>query len=76
MDRKAKEDNSHKFLAQNTQTEELNTIDEVMSSIDEQNEVDSLTLSSRNDKTFQQCSSIGNIYSDEELNEDLQELNG
>jgi hypothetical protein len=38
-------------------------------SLDEQNGLDSSVLNSRNDKTFAQCSSAGDIYSEEELNE-------
>jgi len=73
-----KETSKH-FLAQNTLEEDTsnelidsNTVD----SIDEQNIVDNLTLNSRDDKTFSQCTTDGAIYSDEELNENLQELNG
>ena len=35
-----------------------------------QNKIDISNLNSRNDKTFRQCSNAGDIYSDEELNED------
>lgn len=79
IDTKSKED-TKKFLAQNTEIEELNNEDNIsdsdIDSIDEQNKIDALKIDSRNDKTFYQCSSAGNIYSEDELNEWLQELNG
>ena len=80
MDTKSKED-TKKFLAQNTEIEELNNEDnvsdsDIIDSIDEQNKIDALKIDSRNDKSFYQCSSAGDIYSEDELNEWLQELNG
>ena len=71
MDTESKRNNSNKFLAQNTESDS-NALD----LLDEQDIVDSSVLKVRNDKTFQQCSSAGDIYSEEELNENLQELNG
>ena len=68
------------FLAQNIENEEINDENEItdsnnVSSLDEQDEIDISTLNLRNDKTFSQCSSAWNIYSEEELSEWLQELN-
>ena len=71
MDTESKRNNSNKFLAQNTESDS-NALD----LLNEQDIVDSSVLKVRNDKTFQQCSSAGDIYSEEELNENLQELNG
>lgn len=81
MDTENKNEINNKFLAQNTENEDIADVDATsdsddMDSIEVQDSVDSTVLSSKNDKTFQQCSSAGNIYSDEELNENLQELNG
>ena len=81
MDTDAKDEDNSKFLAQNIEIEELVDSDEVSdsdvnNSIEQQNKIDISNLNSRNDKTFRQCSNAGDIYSDEELNEDLQELNG
>ena len=81
MNTEAKDVNTNKFLAQNVEIEEINDENEIsdsdtVNSIEEQDKVDSLNLSSRNDKNFNQCSSAGNIYSEDELNEWLQELNG
>ena len=79
MNTDTKKETSKHFLTQNTLEEDTfnelidsNTVD----SIDEQNIVDSITLNSKDDKTFSQCTTDGDIYSDEELNENLQELNG
>ena len=74
IDTKSKKDNTNEFLAQNTESEEINN--EIVSSISEQNIIDKTIINSRNDKDFKQCSSAGNIYSEDELYEDLQELNG
>ena len=68
MDSETKHLENNKFLAQNT--------DDTADSLTVQDEIDNSNLSSRNDQTFQQCSSDGNIYSDEELNEWLQEIVG
>ena len=73
MDTESKED-TKKFLAQNTEIEELNNEDnvsdsDIIDSIDEQNNIDTLKIDSRNDKSFYQCSSAGDIYSEDELNE-------
>jgi hypothetical protein len=81
MDTEKKNEINNKFLAQNTENEDINNIDAItdsddIDSVEIQDSVDSTILSSKNDKTFEQCSSAGNIYSDEELNENLQELNG
>ena len=81
MDTEKKNEINNKFLAQNTENEDIADVDATsdsddMDSIEVQDSVDSTVLSSKNNKTFQQCSSAGNIYSDEELNENLQELNG
>ncbi len=68
------------FLAQNTETDEIyaSTISDYDSieSIEEQNTIDISNLNSRDDKSFTQCSSAWDIYSEDELNEWLQELNG
>ena len=79
MNTDTKKETSKHFLAQNTLEEDTsnelidsNTVD----SIDEQNMVDSITLNSKDDKTFSQCTTDGDIYSDEELSENLQELKG
>ena len=74
MDTETKEENTDKFLAQNTENEEINNEDnipdsDIINSIDDQNKIDTLEINSRDDKTFYQCSSIGNIYSEDELNE-------
>ena len=81
MDTEKKNEINNKFLAQNTENENINNIDAItdsddIGSIEVQDSVDSAILSSKNDKTFEQCSSAGNIYSDEELNENLQVLDG
>ena len=75
MNTETKKENSIKFLAQNLADEEISDSD-MIDSLEEQDEIDESILISRNDKTFQQCSNIGNSYSEKELNEDLQELNG
>ncbi|MBQ5945737.1 hypothetical protein IJL65_05175 [bacterium] len=79
MNAKTKNDYD-KFLTQNTVIDETDndqiSDSDIADSLDEQNEIDNSVLNTRNDKTFQQCSSAGNIYSDEELNENLQELKG
>ena len=79
MNTETKNDNINKFLAQNIEGEELNSIDKITDSniadsLTEQDEIDNSILSLRNDQTFQQCSADGDIYSDEELNENLQEI--
>ncbi|MBO7505351.1 hypothetical protein J6T66_04385 [bacterium] len=75
MNTETTKENSIKFLAQNLADEEISDSD-MIDSLEEQDEIDESILISRNDKTFQQCSNIGNSYSEKELNEDLQELNG
>ena len=80
MDTKS-EDINKKYLAQNTTAEDIKLDSEIsdsdiINSLDAQDEVDNSILNSRNDKTFKQCSSAGNIYSDKELSENLQELIG
>jgi hypothetical protein len=74
MNTEAKNDNINKFLAQNTETEEINNETEIsdsdtVDSIDEQNKIDVSALNLRNDKNFNQCSSAGDIYSEDELDE-------
>ena len=81
MDTEVKHENTHTLLAQNTTNEEVNidseiSNSEVMSSLAEQDGIDSSILDSKHDETFKQCSSIGNIYSEEELAENLQTLDG
>ncbi len=77
-----KDEDYNKFLVQNTENEDINNVNGISDSEDTdsleiQNSVDSLILSSKtSQKTFEQCSSAGNIYSDEELSENLQEING
>ena len=68
----------NKFLAQNTLIGDNNEISDsdITASLDEQDEVDNSILNIRDDETFQQCSSAGNIYSEEELNENLQQIVG
>jgi hypothetical protein len=68
-------------LAQNNSDEESSLTggvsdSESISSVNKQDEIDNSILVSKNDKSFQQCSSAGNIYSENELNENLQELIG
>ena len=75
MDTETKEKDTNNFLAQNELAEEISDSN-VLNSLEEQNEIDTLVLDLRDDKTFQQCSSDWNIYSDEELNENLQTLVG
>jgi hypothetical protein len=55
----SKRNDSSKFLAQNADDH----------SIEVQNSIDSTAIKTRNDKSFSQCSSAGDIYSDEELSE-------
>ena len=71
----SKNETSNAFLAQNALISEISDSD-VINSLDEQNALDNSVLNLRSDKTFQQCSFAGNVYSKEELNENLQELNG
>jgi hypothetical protein len=66
---------------QNTDNENIDVAEkasdsENVDSVEIQDSIDGVLLNSINDKTFEQCSSAGNIYSEEELNENLQELNG
>ena len=87
MDTETKNDDTYKFLAQNSEVDQNSEVEkmdneneisdsESVDSLDAQDKLDSLISNSRDDKNFQQCSSAGNIYSSEELNEWLQELNG
>ena len=75
-----KKTNVNRFLAQNTGNENVGNMNEVSDSdgvsIDIQESVDNAILSTKNEKNFAQCLSVGNIYSEEELNENLQELKG
>ena len=69
------------FLVQSTGTEgnlETGKISDssTTDSIEQQDMIDSSSLNSRNDKTFSQCSTAGDIYSEDELNEGLQEIVG
>ena len=69
-----KDESYKKFLAQNTENSDINEVSEIsdsdnIDSIEIQDSVDNVILSSRNDKTFDQCSSAGDIYSEDELNE-------
>ncbi len=67
-----------KLLAQNT----LNTgtltdtesSENVLSSLDDQDKIDTTFLSSKHQQNFAQCLSAWNIYSEDELNADLQEV--
>ena len=73
--------NNNKFLAQNSEYEEVVINDETLDSdlvdsLNEQDEIDESILSLKNNRTFQQCISVGDIYSDEELNENLQQITG
>ena len=70
-----------KYLVQNTEDNKTLNQDEIsdselVSSVEQQDVIDTSTLNSRNDKTFAQCSSAGDIYSEDELNEWLQEIVG
>ena len=81
MDTNNKVKDYNKFLVQNTGDEETTGINEIsdselMNSIEQQDKIDNSALALRSDKTFIQCSSAGNIYSREELNEGLQEIIG
>jgi hypothetical protein len=74
MNLKANDLNSNRFLAQSTEVEEINSSDKIsdssnVSSLIKQDTIDNSILNSRNDKNFSQCSSAGNIYSEDELNE-------
>ena len=69
------DNNTNRFLAQNEITGDISDSN-VTDSLDEQDELDTSVLNLKDDQTFQQCSSAGNIYSDDELNENLQELKG
>lgn len=62
----SKRNDSSKFLAQNADDD----------SIEVQNSIDSTVIKARNDKSFSQCSSAGDIYSDKELSEWLYEIVG
>ena len=70
---------NNKFLAQNTENDSITDVDKVsdsddIDSIEKQNEIDNSNLNLRNDKSFYQCSTAGNIYSEDELNEWLQTI--
>jgi hypothetical protein len=74
MNLETKNIDSDRFLAQNTEIEEINTSDGIsdsnnVASLIKQDKIDNSVLNSRNDKNFSQCSSAGNIYSEDELNE-------
>jgi hypothetical protein len=69
------DNNTNRFLAQNEITGNISDSN-VTDSLDDQDELDTSVLNLKENKTFQQCSSAGNIYSDDELNENLQELKG
>lgn len=69
----------NKFLAQNIENDKIlnseNSPDyELISSIEQQDKINNFTLNSKRNKTFNQCASAGNIYSEEELNEWIQEV--
>ena len=71
--------NYNKFLAQNIKDEENFGVGEVsdsddVDSMEEQNEIDNSILNTKKQQYFYQCSSAWNIYSDEELNQWLQEI--
>ena len=81
MDDSDKNKDYSSFLAQNIENEEVDDGDgvsdsDVINSLDEQELVDTSKLNLRNDKTFAQCSAAGDIYSEEELNEWLEEIVG
>jgi hypothetical protein len=69
------DNNNNRFLAQNVITPDTSDSN-ITDSLDEQDEFDASVLNLKNDKLFEQCLSVGNIYSDDELNENLQELKG
>ena len=79
-----KED-SDLFLAQNTWDqdwrEKIGVLDVATDSsnvdgIASQDYIDTYVLNSKNDQTFSQCTSAGNVYSESELNKDLKQIIG
>ena len=69
---------NYKFLAQNENIDEIGDWDvasdtNLMSSVDQQNEIDGVVLGSKKYWNFEQCISAWDIYSDEELGESMQE---
>ena len=79
MDTDKKNKSYSNFLVQNTWDEEnINGVPDSdnINTVEEQNEIDNSALSWRNNKTFLQCSSAGDIYSEDELNENLQSIVG
>ena len=73
-----KDVDNYKLLAQNVTTEENNTDEESdsrsNSSLDEQDLIDLSIINTNKQPDFFQCSKEWNIYSEEELNKDLQEV--
>ena len=69
-------DNQNKFLAQNDLAQSDFVLDSEVVSIEWQNVIDSGVVSWKAQKTFSQCSSVGNVYSEDELEENLQSLVG
>ncbi|MBR7036499.1 hypothetical protein IKI14_01120 [bacterium] len=82
MNNDKKENFHNKFLAQNTENENLNSAEngnisavnefsdsDIIDSIEIQNLIDNSVLTSMNVKNFSQCSTAGDVYSEEELNE-------
>ena len=70
---------NNKLLAQNISSWITNiSVEENSdsSNLETQDIVDTSILNLRVDKTFSQCNSVWNIYSDKELSENLKELNG
>ena len=70
---------NNKFLAQIMGIENIDEINQVsdtdtINSIEEQNDIDISSLNPKKDESFGQCYSNGNIYSEDELNEWLQQI--
>ena len=71
-------ESKYKFLAQNSEIQWNNDVllDTIDNSLEWQAAVDSSILNEKKWQDFSQCSSAGDIYSEDELNEWLQELEG
>ena len=74
MNTNNKEDTYDEFLVQNTEDYETSASNEVsdveiLNTIEQQDVINGSALNSKSNKTFAQCSSAGDIYSEDELNE-------
>ena len=67
---------SNKLLAQNMSSIASDNVSdsEIVTDIEIQDLIDENSITIKNEKNFAQCSAAGNIYSEDELNEDLQEI--